>query len=192
LPTWYVLQAIEHGKRLKFEQLHYESYLPAKQLEVYCNANSGKDSPPRRMDDFLFFKQAAFPENAENEKYPLIGRKAVDLVTRSPYAPQWLGQIMPLQEILNVDLRSVDPPEKLAYISPDLVLFAPVIIGDWVEAPISAFKTPGRLKGESIDLYDFDDDQKLMTVRLLETKDGYMTRGMYQILWKKEEVVAHG
>lgn len=138
------------------------------------------------MNDFLFFKQAAFPENEENEKYPIIGRKAVELVTRSPYAPQWLGQIMPLPEILNTGLQSVEPPEKLAYISPDLVLFAPTINGNWVEAPISAFKTPDKLKGEPIDLYDFDDDQKVLTVRLLETKNGYMTRGLYQILWKKE------
>jgi hypothetical protein len=183
-----VLQAIEHGKRLRFESLHYQSFLPAKQLEVFCNSNSGKDAPPRRMDDFLFFKNAAFPE--EQDKYPMIGRKAVELVTRSPYAPQWISQIMPVAEILNTSLQSVEPPEKMAYISPDLILFAPVICGGWVDAPISAFKTPDRLKGEPIDLYDFDDDQKVLTVRLLETKNGYMTRGMYQILWKKEGLVS--
>jgi len=168
------MQALEHGRKLNFKELHYQSVLPSKILADAKNSRRTQTIDHFwKETDFQIYKELAFPD-AKTEIDP-EALAAFYSVSMSGYMPPWIAEIVPRVEWLDRAARSnVKPSGTTALISPHLAIFAPKIEDEIITSSLVVFKAQKFELGRPTLLTDFDTEEDLFEVRIPQYGTGYL------------------
>lgn len=168
------MQALKHGQRLKFRDLHYQSVLPSMTLADSKNSRRTKiEDPVAKPTEFQLYRDLAFPD-AKAEINP-VALAAFYAVSISGFMPPWVGAIVPRVEWLEKAARNgVKAPETTALISPHLAIFAPKIEGGIITSDLVVFSAQEFEIGRSTMLTNFDTEEDLFSVPIPQHGTGYL------------------
>ena len=187
----YIMKALEAGRRLRFERLHWDSVMPAHQLSQNFNMNRGKDTPPQTAEDYLIFKRLAYPEKQVEFSETMVA--TIQAIAKVSY-PQWIRWCLPWGQILGTKTRS-EPLNPLFICNKNLVVFGPKYIQDWIQIELAAFQIDASEAGSVVTLYDPITDEPVIDLKLpKDIGSGYYENERFKVLkfHKEDALLAHG
>lgn len=185
------MKALEAGRRLRFERLHWDSVMPAHQLSQNFNMNRGKDTPPQTAEDYLIFKRLAYPEKQVEFSETMVA--TIQAIAKVSY-PQWIRWCLPWGQILGTKTRS-EPLNPLFICNKNLVVFGPKYIQDWIQIELAAFQIDASEAGSVVTLYDPITDEPVIDLKLpKDIGSGYYENERFKVLkfHKEDALLAHG
>ncbi|MGL5060053.1 MAG: hypothetical protein ACRC62_08720 [Microcoleus sp.] len=178
------MQAIEHGKRLYFRDLHHNSVVPGRALSFQA-ATKGTSL---KTDEVFPWIKLAFP--SEQIEFPPKAVAAIHALTSRRFYPRWIKGILPFEKIEGL-AKAKEVPDPVAYISNEFVGFAPESINkEWVYFPVAVFDIPEDNE-EPITLY-VDGLLPVMDIIVPKVGRGYYTDEKFVITRHYEAAIASG
>lgn len=168
LPVSYILQAVEHGSKLKTEELHQLELGTATLTSCFVNANRDPSKgQPAKPSDFCYFKtddkDATIPGVAADTFFHLI---KLDLL------PHWAMDLAPMDKLQAAKTQGRNIPQFYALVGHRILLICPTVSNGrlyakfalvdgikgrvTVRSPEPDPKAPGANKNYVIELPDKD------------------------------------
>lgn len=182
------MSAVEAGRRLKFERLHWESIMPAHILSQTHNMNRGKDSAPASPNDYLVFKSLAWPEKEHTFSERMVA--TIQAIAKQPY-PLWIRHCLPWGQIMGAKPKA-EPAKALFLSSENMVVFAPTYIEDWLQIELAVFDIDNTKADTVITLYDPLTNEPVIDIKLRnDVGSGYYENERFKVLQfhKKDDLV---
>lgn len=123
-PIWLILQALEHGKRLRDEVLHYNERGVARLTSLTYNINRGKGDPAKPSDFYDFA-----PEHADGPEIPDRACNAFFSLIDDELLPVWVVSFAPIQQLRKYRTKAAIAKPR-AWISENLIILLPRISKD--------------------------------------------------------------
>jgi hypothetical protein len=182
------MKALEAGRRLRFEQLHWQSVMPANLLSQGHNINRGKDTAPASPTDYLVFKKLAFPEKEHTFSDKIIA--TIQAIAKAPY-PQWIRYALPWGQIMGAK-STCDPADPLMICCKQMAVIAPTYIDGWLQIELAAFDI-GKDEAESvITLHDPTTNEPVIDIKLRkDIGTGYYENERFKVLRFYKEAMIH-
>jgi hypothetical protein len=184
------MKALEAGRRLRFEQLHWQSVMPAHILAQGHNVNCGKDSAPASPNDFLVFKKLAYPEKEHTFSDKIVA--TIQAIAKTPH-PQFIRYCLPWGQILGTKTEA-EPADPLYICNKNLVVFAPSYIQGWLQIDLAAFEIGPDDAGQRTTLFDPVTDEPVIDIMLRsDVGSGYYENERFKVLhFYREDALVNG
>ena len=106
-PVWLIQQALEHGRRIRFEALHYQELLPSEFLAAFLNTKRDpKKSQAFKATDFQRFRKL-IEQYEPGDISPVAASTIWALIVERRY-PTWMYELTPIDQVKSAKSESKD------------------------------------------------------------------------------------
>jgi hypothetical protein len=174
------MKALEAGRRLRFEQLHWQSVMPAHQIAQAHNNNRGENTAPASPNDYLVFKKLAFPEKEHTFSDKIVS--TIQAIAKTSY-PQWIRYALPWGQIMGGKPKC-EPADPLLICCKQMAVIAPTYIDGWLQIELAAFNIDNTEADSVITLYDPRTNDPVIDIRLrkADVGTGYYENERFKVL----------